>query len=320
MIDSLFDRAASVLERRFLRNAFLPVLLFLPVTLAPCLLQGGNLERGLAAWEGQTLTFKFLAVIGYFTFCWFSAAIVASQWRNIIRLFEGYPVARFPWLESIGVRWHSARSAELVDLVERERDRMSASELRYWAYPETGVLPTRLGNVLRAAEFYPIRRYGISLITVWPRLHKVLPRETAEDVEDARATMEFLLVLCLWLVAFAALNPVLAVLLGTSMPLSILLFALGLVLAYWAYLSAIPAAAEYGEHLRAAFEVHRLKLLEQLRLPQPDTLLAERARWEDLDRFILEGASPGWRYEPDAGNELRIRIVTSEHGRTDDEQ
>ncbi|WP_204038683.1 hypothetical protein [Acrocarpospora phusangensis] len=292
------------------------MLLFLPVTVTPSVLQGDLLETALTGWEGRSFTLKIVTVVGYFTFCWFGAAIIASQWRSIIRLFEGYPLARLPWLEGVGVRWHRARLAELTTHEEHGSHAVSATELRYWAYPSTAVLPTRLGNVLRAAEFYPLRRYGISLIMIWPRLHKILPRETAEDVEDARATMEFLLVLCLWLVGFALLNPLVAMALGTSLPISLLCFALGLLLAYWAYLSAIPAAAEYGDHLRAAFEVHRHELLKRLRFPQPGTLAEERARWREIDHFVLTGTRFDWRYEPDAAEELRVRLVDGERSGT----
>ncbi|MFI6908833.1 hypothetical protein ACIBKY_46755 [Nonomuraea sp. NPDC050394] len=314
MIDSLLDRATSILERRFLRNAFLPVLLFAPLVSVPVLLQNDMLARALAVWEEQPITAKFAAVIGYFTFCWFGAAVVASQWRNIIRLFEGYPLQRLPWLEAKGVSWHAARSAALVDMGDRRHHTTEVHGLRYWAYPETEFLPTRLGNVIRAAEFYPIQRYGISLINVWPRLYKILPRAVADDVEDSRATMEFLLVLCLWLVGFAVVSPLLAWSFGTSPPWALMVFATALLFAYWAYLSALPAAAEYGEHLRAAFEVHRFDLLRQLRLPLPPDERREHDQWRLLDDLILKAERPVWAYEPEPADELTVRIVIDEAG------
>ncbi|MEV4894741.1 hypothetical protein AB0K48_35685 [Nonomuraea sp. NPDC055795] len=314
MIDSLLDRATSILERRFLRNAFLPVLLFAPLASVPVLLQNDTLARALAVWEEQPITAKFAAVIGYFTFCWFGAAVVASQWRNVIRLFEGYPLQRLPRLAGKGENWHRDRCDDLVEMGNRSYHTMHVHALRYLAYPESEFLPTRLGNVIRAAEFYPIQRYGISLISVWPRLYKILPGSVAEDVKNSRATMEFLLVLCLWLVGFAVVNPLLAWMFGTSLPWAVLVFAFSLLFAYWAYLSAIPAAAEYGAHLRAAFEVHRFDLLRQLRLPLPADERQEHDQWRLLDDLILKAERPSWAYEPEHADELTIRIVTDEGG------
>ncbi|MEU8278096.1 hypothetical protein ACFYOK_08695 [Microbispora bryophytorum] len=313
MIDSLLDRATSILERRFLRNAFLPVLLFAPVTLLPSSMQGGRLDRGLAAWDGQSLTFKVTTVVGYFTLCWFGAAIVASQWRNIVRLFEGYPLERLPRLREFGVRWHQAQREELTAFIASGSALERAFDLRYWHYPDAEdavPLPTRLGNVLLAAELYPLKRYGTGLVPLWSRLHAVLPSEVQQDIEDARATMEFLLVLCLWLAGFAALNPLIAIWFGTSMPIAIAVFALGLLCAYWAYLSAIPAAQEYGEQLRAAFETHRFELLRRMRLPLPENLRREQAQWRLLDRFVAKGADPNWTYDTDESRQIHPRLLS----------
>ncbi|WP_422768685.1 hypothetical protein ACN28C_17935 [Plantactinospora sp. WMMC1484] len=154
MIDSFLDRATSVLERRFLTNAFLPVLILLPSAALPSLMQERRLDHLIATFNPLPLATKTLVVAGYFTLCWFLAVIVASQWRNIIRLFEGYPLARWPMLDEVGKRWHRARSAAL----EADRDEWYAWYLEYPA--STEVLPTRLGNVIRAAERYPLYRYS----------------------------------------------------------------------------------------------------------------------------------------------------------------
>ncbi|GLX93584.1 hypothetical protein [Herbidospora sp. NBRC 101105] len=158
------------------------------------------------------------------------------------------------------------------------------------------MLPTRLGNVLRAAELYPMRRYGADLIIVWSRLYYVLPRDMIDDVEDARATLEFSLVLSLWFAAFGFGGPLVAYTTGSSMSVGFLCFFGGIPLAYLLYLSAISAATEYGEHLRSAFELHRFDLLARYRLPFPNNLQEERAQWRHLMSFIVSGAEPNWRY------------------------
>ncbi|MDQ7904399.1 hypothetical protein RB614_07665 [Phytohabitans sp. ZYX-F-186] len=290
MIDSFLDRATSVLERRFLTNAFLPVLVLLPAAALPCLMQDRRLDRLIATFNPLPLATKALVAAGYFTFCWFLAVIVASQWRNVIRLFEGYPLARWPALDEAGKRWHRARSAAL-DADDGEWFTL------YIEYPASHeVLPTRLGNVIRAAERYPLYRYEADLILVWPRLLQVLPRESVQDAEDSRATLEFLLVLSLWFVGFGILSPVVAAVVGSSAVVALVCFVIGAGGAYAAYLSGISAASEYGEHLRALFDTHRLTLLEQLRIPPPQTPDDEQDRWRELGDFVGRGMLPTWTY------------------------
>ncbi|WP_062434427.1 hypothetical protein [Herbidospora daliensis] len=305
MIEGLFDRAASIFERRFLKNAFLPVLLLCPAVATPVLMQGDRFPALVTWWNGQSLTVQFVALAGCFAASWFGAAIVSSQWRNIIRLYEGYPLTRFsllvPFARQAEER-HRATRRQIIDSAE------NADLAVYRVYPdEEHVLPTRLGNVLRAAELYPMRRYGADLIIVWPRLYYVLPRDMIADVEDARATLEFSLVLSLWFVAFGVGGPLVAYTTGSSMSAGLLCFFGGMPLAYLLYVSAISAATEYGEHLRSAFELHRFDLLARYRLPLPNNLQEEKAQWRQLMSFIVSGAEPDWRYDPDATARLDER-------------
>lgn len=301
MIDSLLNRAASILERRFLTNAFLPVLVLLPAAALPILLQGRRLDRMAAMFNELPLATKALSAAGYFTFAWFVAVIVASQWRNIIRLFEGYPLVRWRALDEAGKRWHSARSAAL----DGDGDQWFAQYLDYPASNE--VLPTRLGNVMRAAERYPLYRYNADLILIWPRLLQVMPRQAVQDVEEARATLEFLLVLSLWFVGFAMLAPAVAVISGGSAAVALVCFAVGLGAAYAAYLSAIAAATEYGEHLRALFDVHRFTLLQQLRVSTPVDHAGERLLWQGLGDFVGRGVPPRWTYDIGVADSVELR-------------
>ncbi|GAA1874374.1 hypothetical protein [Asanoa iriomotensis] len=292
MIDSLLDRAASVLERRFLTNAFLPVLLLPPAVLTPAFLQVEVAGALLDTWNRLTVGPKILFTVGYFALSWFGATIVASQWRNIIRLFEGYPLARFRHAYQAAAGWHRDQSTELN---APANDRFWYT--KYWAYPTpNAALPTRLGNVLRAAELYPLDRYHADVILIWPRLQHVLPRERIDDVEEARSTLEFLLVVALWFAAFATLAPVGLYVTDGDVVVAGLCFVLGLGASYAAYLSAISAAAEYGEHIRATFEMYRFDLLRRLRALPVRTPDEERDQWRELADFFGRNTPLAWRY------------------------
>ncbi|GAA2670651.1 hypothetical protein [Actinoplanes palleronii] len=291
MIDSMVDRAASILERRFLTNAFLPVVLLLPIVGLPALVQSRKIDQLVAEWSQFSIGMKAFIVVGYFTLCWFGAVILASQWRNIVRLFEGYPLWRWPWIDRVGKQWHEALSYQLG---KRGRQHWYLQYSRY--PPPREVLPTRLGNVLRAAERYPEQRYGAEMILIWPRLYQVLPRDAIDDVEGARSSMEFLLVLSLWFTAFTATAPVAVVLVKGAPLVAVVCFAVGSAGAYAAYLSAIVAAAEYGEQLRSIFDVYRLELLRRLNLPPVHDITEERRQWQALGALIGRRVLPTWKY------------------------
>jgi len=291
-MQGILDRAADVLERRFLKNAFLPVLLLPLAIAAPWAVQDGRLEDVAQAWSRRDLSVQIVTLGFALAIVWFLAAIVASQWRNIIRLYEGYPLMRIPLLGNVSARWYWRRAQELE----------STSDVwqLYYYFPavESDFLPTRLGNVLRAAERYPYYRYGADTIVVWPRLYRLLERQAVEDVEDARASLEFMLVISLWFALSGAGGAVVLLLSGDSATLASAWFLAGAALAYLTYVSAIWAAVEYGEQLRTAMELYRLDLLAQLRLSVPTDLNEERSAWLRLTDFVGAGiADPDQRYE-----------------------
>jgi hypothetical protein len=307
------SQAVSILEQRFLKNAFLPVLLFFPAVVAPSAISSGNLMNLVHKWDAQSGTLKLIEVAGYLAVVWFMAGILASQWRNILRLYEGYPLARYPLFDRAGKRWHRK---QLVKLESVSPQTLDSQFFTYMAYPELAdILPTRLGNVLRAAELYPRYRYDANEILLWPRIYHILPRELLADIQDARASLDFLLVVSLWCVGFAVGNPIAALLGHGSLTVAACTFTAGLLLGYLAYLSAIPAAAEYGAYLRTAFEAYRFDLLARLRVPIPTNLADERQRWRELCAFLLSGVWPDWEYET-AGPEPPVGSgdLQSSHG------
>ena len=114
---------------------------------------------------------------------------------------------------------------------------------------------------------------------------------------------------------FAIGNLVVALLANGSLGLAAGIFAGGLLFGYLAYVSAIPAAAEYGAYIRTAFEAYRFDLLAQLRVPAPVNLDDERRLWSALGAFILNGVNPAWPYEKaESGPLLRSGDIESSRG------
>jgi len=60
-------------------------------------------------------------------------------------------------------------------------------------------------------------------------------------------------------------------------------------LAHLFYRVATHAALVYGDKLRAAFDLYRFKLLEQLQMRTPTSLLEERAMWQEIGGLLYRG-------------------------------
>jgi hypothetical protein len=237
--------------------------------------------RDLDAWAGGLL---FLALL--------VAALVAQPLQlGLVRWLEGYWPAR---LAARGRARYERRVAALEAATAPRRapptaaeiDEMSraASELRLLP-PREHVMPTRLGDALRAAELRAGEPYGLDAVVAWPRLYPLLSEPVRGLVDGQRDALDLNARFC---AGFAAAAVIAAALLAAHGWW--LLVAVGcLVLAWLAYRSAVAAAIAYGEAIRTAVDLHRFSLLEALHLPLPATPEDERALNGKVSRFLLQG-------------------------------
>jgi hypothetical protein len=162
------------------------------------------------------------------------------------------------------------------------------------AYPARlkWVMPTRLGNHLRAAETYSYLRYNLDAAVVWPRLQELLPDEFAGRLSEAKMNLNLMLVLTtlslffgvLWGGVLAAVpDASLAIYKWVVAPLAALA---GLGVARVAYLNAAQGALAYGELLKTAFDLYRWQVLEALRLELPPDLESEKVLWGEIGGFL----------------------------------
>jgi hypothetical protein len=71
-------------------------------------------------WTRLDVLSKTAATLVYAAAMWFLAAAVASQWRGIARLFEGYPAKRLLSERAPGTAWHTAHRIRLWVGIEQE--------------------------------------------------------------------------------------------------------------------------------------------------------------------------------------------------------
>jgi hypothetical protein len=178
----------------------------------------------------------------------------------------------------------------LASLIETESRRNERELLLYYPPSPAAIVPTRFGNILRAAEYYPFTRYRMDGSALWPRLRLVLTEPLAGALQDAKAKVDLLLNLASLAIVFT---------LGWEIYLAtqqrwvaFSLASLGWILVFLAHRAATASLIPYTELIRTAYDTHRLDLMAKLTSRKPTSFKQEGDLWEAL-------AGLYWRnYEP----------------------
>ena len=298
-------------------GSFFPALFFLvvlslvvlPLTPLPVSADLSAAVGGGHSWEeeGKAALIASLIVLTV-------AIVIFNLNRSLIRLYEGYP-----WKESwIGVflirrkqrRFDAIttvrkRAAKLrkevrlcntqVDLPDVIRVQREAARILNDSFPNDRglVLPTDLGNVVRAFETYTSRLYGAPMVALWPRLRNVLKKDSARSIDSVKANFDFMLntsflsgvlALALTAVGFTWRNP-----LQSGVWQTWIAWDLALIAVWWfAYVAAIARATEWGDQVKACFDLYRRSLLDKLGYKQchPADLTEERRIWRVVNQKL----------------------------------
>lgn len=196
--------------RSYIVSSFIPAALFLVVDslvfkdFAPYFLIRRIIDNDLY-YAGQWIILVLMAA-------WLSFALY-SGWNTTVRLFEGYYFPKSIQKNMIArlekIYYEKSRvlneyksflhKKELTTEDEKRMDEIEPITFRLQQelemnFPIHGdLLPTRLGNILRASERYPFDRYQIEAITIFPRLVHLLPAEFANQLEESNNKFIFLL-------------------------------------------------------------------------------------------------------------------------------
>ncbi len=262
------------------------------------ILQFGWAHLG-AAFTAQTdliqLIILALALLGVAA----SGQIVQRFDLSILRALEGYwprrldPLRKFMRsLQSKRLQQSETRFQELDRLIKAdmaarrvpdpelmdERSALDQSLRRYPADMED-VMPTLLGNTLRAAERMPHNKYGLDAIICWPRLWLLLPGEARSDISTSRQALDAAARLWLWGLLFLVWSI-----------WSLWAIPIGLLVMVFAYRWMINSAGEYGDLIESAYDLYRSKLYQELRWPLPNNPAEEFIQGQELTTYLWRGA------------------------------
>ena len=166
------------------------------------------------------------------------------------------------------------------------------------AYPQNSdhLLPTSIGNLLRATEEYPIIRYGLEPFIVWPRLWLVLSEDIKKEHNLALAEVNKYTQFFVWaLISFFVWSSLILLYFLKLTSIMVAFFSFLLVL----FLISIPliiiynnlyhATSVYCEVFCSIFDLYRFDLYRKLHLKAPTSLDDEDLKGESLSRYLKRG-------------------------------
>jgi hypothetical protein len=222
-----------------------------------------------------------------------TSAIVVQQFESsVLQFLEGY---WFRWMQPLR-RGLIKRQAIQADRAEKRFQTLASKGLKRltpdeideyvqldWRLKQTPtqsdrLMPTRLGNILRAAERRSLEKYGLESVVCWSRLWLLLPDGVKTELTQARANLNTMVRIWIWGVLFFVWG-VWAV---WAVPA-------GLVVALLAYRWLLNAAVIYGDLIESAFDLYRVELYKSLRLPLPKNPTEERQMGQALTDYLWRG-------------------------------
>jgi hypothetical protein len=219
---------------------------------------------------------------------------------TVLRLLEGYWPVWCSWFSRRLIRRQKRRFLEVDSRIQafhqlskpttEERKTYIEALVQLDDFPpntgqvpiETGrLLPTKLGNILRAAEDGCAVKYGLDAIICWPRLWLLLPEATKTELSQARQHLNGTVRIWVWGMLFLIWAPLFQV--WWPLPL-------GLGTVWLAHRWLIQTARVYGDLIEAAFDLYRLQLYQAVRWPLPTTPAEEQALGQALTDYLWHGS------------------------------
>jgi Flp pilus assembly protein CpaB len=293
MFGAFLKEVTGALDRRFVLTLFFPSLLFW-AGLFLVYASTDDVAGLIAAWGKQSVELRTVEVVAAVVWVAFFSYVLSNQALWLTQQFEGY------WNWPLGKRLRAWRKRHYIEVLEQLAAQGGEAYSQIYAcfpFPEESdqVMPTRLGNILKSAELYPKRQYGVDSVLLWPRLYPLLPESFAGGVAETKSSLDLMLVLSALSAIFAFAAGVALLIRGGPWWLFPACFCGGLILAYTSYTSALRAAGPYAQLIKSAFDLYRGDLIDKLGFERPKSLEEEVRFWDNLGKQLYRFAAD----EPD---------------------
>lgn len=216
------------------------------------------------------------------------ALVTSLGSRPLYRLLEGYSLPN-ALARPLLLRQHR-RYRRLQAQVSRQRRTTPASrglareELANYPTDRSLLLPTRLGNALKALETYGSDRYGLDSQTFWYEIYACAPERCRSDADSARASVDFFISLLGLLALLSLTAATTAFATGSSQCWGVAVFAAAGTRP--AYSAATVNMTDWRYAVQALLNLSRPELAANLGYRLPETLLSEREFWSAWTGFV----------------------------------
>lgn len=187
---------------------------------------------------------------------------------------------------SVLKRHFQAKQRRLAEKV-KSRPQLIEELRLYYPESESEIQPSRLGNILRAAELYPLVRYDMEAIVLWPRLAQLISDRDMKNLEHEKDALLFFLELSFLTLTSALFWTIARPIWGFGPPPILILAAY--VLGYGFYRLSLLPAVNYGRLIRVNVDLYRTSLLEALGQEVPENLFEEQKIWRKISAYLLTG-------------------------------
>ena len=247
----------------------------------------------------------------------------------VTRAFEGYPLLRLSrWplglVSRAAIRRQRASFHRLLavrdDAARASSERSRAAWILDRFYPKDAneLLPTRLGNAMRAFERHSNERWGLDGVTVWPRINALLSSEERQLHVDAQIDLYVFMNGALGAFVVGVCLVIDKAMYAPDPAWSWALYAIPFAVSYLLYRATVAPAASCGDLVRASIDLHRLELYEKLGMRTPTSFSDERELAVHLNKALLYArpllTDDLWRGESDEGVPAADRRKTARGG------
>jgi hypothetical protein len=312
MLSAFVGQISGLFDKRFLVRVWFPTFLFGAAGVLVAALAVGP-EPAVALWDAQPALTRAWFGAGALVAVTFVAYICDNLMGDLVRFYEGYwptwmtPLSKL-FLKTQRHRWQRLKDQMQEAVLAQNLSRYNSLHNKWHhTYPrkEEHLLPTRLGNVMRASETYCRHAYNLDAVVVWPRMVPFIPKEFQERLAQASTPLTTMLYSATLSLLLAIASGIALVLSSEKWWLFVASTGGGLLLFLWCHESAVQRAEEYGLLTRAAFDLYREELLKALHVPLPLSPVEERAIWPKVVawwyKFVIPQPDPGRKTWSDVG-------------------